>query len=73
MHKENNDNLHEDVKIIISSVGDKSHDPKKTLCEGILYAAEDGWLYHDDILEEIIIHLELVNYVTQGIILFSIP
>lgn len=55
MYKENNDHLHEDVKTVISSGGEKSHDPEKTLCEDVLYAAEDGWLYHDDILEDIIL------------------
>lgn len=50
MHKENNDHLHEDVKPIISCDGVKSHDPEETLYKDMLYAAEDGELYHDNIL-----------------------
>lgn len=53
MHKENNNHLHEDVKPIIFSGGDKSHDPEEILHEDMLYAIEYRGLYHDDILGDI--------------------
>lgn len=56
MHKKNDDHFHEDVKVrlvISNGGGDKSDDhavkDKETFYEDMLYAAKDGWLYHDDI------------------------